>query len=147
MTFSCEPLTKHRHRATHLSIISIFPHTLSFDILYPSISIMCFQTIPVVSQPRSNITHRWQRNPANLRRLYIFYYTSFFLHGSLELSVSCQPNSSPLPRGAGWAAVLFRGGWHPDLSFWRFQHSSRKALCYRLSFSPSFILSETPYHY
>ncbi len=87
---------------------------------------MCFQTIPVVSQPHSNITHRWQRNPANLRRLYIFYYTSFFLHGSLELSVSCQPNSSPLPRGAGWAAVLFRGGWHPDLSLWQFQHHLEK---------------------
>ncbi len=27
---------------------------------------MCFQTIPVFSQPRSNITRRWQRNPANL---------------------------------------------------------------------------------
>ncbi len=28
---------------------------------------MCFKTIPVVSRPRSNITHRRQRNPANLR--------------------------------------------------------------------------------
>ncbi len=28
---------------------------------------MCFQTIPVVSQPRSTITHRWQCNLANLR--------------------------------------------------------------------------------
>ncbi len=28
---------------------------------------MCFETIPVVSRPRSNITHRQQRNPANLR--------------------------------------------------------------------------------
>ncbi len=49
------------------------------------------------------------------------------------------PNSSPLPRGAGWVAVLFHGGWNPTLSFWRFQHSSRKALRYRLSFAPSFI--------
>ncbi len=37
---------------------------------------------------------------------------------------------SPLPREAGWVAVLFHGGWHSNLSFWRFQHSSRKALCY-----------------
>ncbi len=28
---------------------------------------MCFKTIPFVSRPRSNITHRRQRNPANLR--------------------------------------------------------------------------------
>ncbi len=35
--------------------------------LYPSTSIMCFKTIPVVSQPRSNITRRRQHNPANLR--------------------------------------------------------------------------------
>ncbi len=28
---------------------------------------MCLQTIPVVSQPRSNITRRRQHNPANLR--------------------------------------------------------------------------------
>ncbi len=45
------------------------------------------------------------------------------------------------------AAVLFHGGWHSNLSFWRFQHSSRKALCYRLSFTPSFIWSQTPYNY
>ncbi len=32
---------------------------------------MCFKTIPVVSQPRSKITCRWQRNPANLRPIYI----------------------------------------------------------------------------
>ncbi len=53
--------------STHLSIISIFPHTLSFPILYLSTSIMCFQTIPVLSQPRSKNTRRRQRNPANLR--------------------------------------------------------------------------------
>ncbi len=29
-------------------------------------------------------------------------------------------NSSHLPRGAGQAAVLFRGGWHSTLSFWQF---------------------------
>ncbi len=28
---------------------------------------MFFKTIPVVSQPRSNITRRWQHHPANLR--------------------------------------------------------------------------------
>ncbi len=28
---------------------------------------MCFETIPVLSQPRSKNTRRWQRNPANLR--------------------------------------------------------------------------------
>ncbi len=49
------------NQATHLSIISIFPHTLSFPILYPSTSIMCFQTSPVFSQPRSNIKRRRQR--------------------------------------------------------------------------------------
>ncbi len=53
--------------STHLSIISIFPHTLSFPLLYPSTYIMCFQTIPVLSQPRSTVTRRRQRNPANLR--------------------------------------------------------------------------------
>ncbi len=62
-------LPEQRHRATHLSIIYIFPHTLSFAILYPSTSIMCFKTIPVVSRPRSNITCRRQRNPANLRHI------------------------------------------------------------------------------
>ncbi len=50
------------NRAIHLSTISIFPHTR-----FPSTSIMCFQTILVFSQPRSNITRRRQRNPANLR--------------------------------------------------------------------------------
>ncbi len=44
-----------------------FPHTLSFAILCPYTSIMCFKTIPVVSRPRSNITRRRQSNPANLR--------------------------------------------------------------------------------
>ncbi len=48
-------------------------------------------------------------------------------------------NYSPLPRGAGRVAVLFHGGWHSTLSLWRFQHSSRKTLCYRLSFTPSII--------
>ncbi len=53
----------------HLSIIPPphFPHTLSFAIIYPSTSIMCFKPIPVVSRPRSNITCKRQRNPANLR--------------------------------------------------------------------------------
>ncbi len=91
ITFSCVTSTEQRHRATHLSIISIFPHTFSFAILYPSTSIMCFQTIPIFSQQRSNITHRQQQifcKPAPY--LYIFYYTSFFLHGSLKLLVSCQ---------------------------------------------------------
>ncbi len=54
------------HRATYFNINSISHHTLSFAILYPSTSITCFQTIPVFSQPRSNITRRRQRNPANL---------------------------------------------------------------------------------
>ncbi len=51
---------------------------------------MCFQTIPVLSQPRSKNTRRRQRNPANLCPIATFYYTSFFLCGSLELPVSCQ---------------------------------------------------------
>ncbi len=68
-TFSCATLTEQRHRAIHLSIISIFPHTLSFPILFPSTSIMCFQTIPVLSQPHSNNTRRRQHNPANLRTI------------------------------------------------------------------------------
>ncbi len=55
-------LTEQRNRATHLSIIFIFPHTLSFPILFPSTSIMCFQTILFFSQPRSNITRRRQCN-------------------------------------------------------------------------------------
>ncbi len=46
-----------------------FPHTLSFALLYPSTSIMCFKTIPVVSRPRSNITRRRQSNPANLHHI------------------------------------------------------------------------------
>ncbi len=200
---------------------------------------MCFETIPVVSRPRYNITHRWQRNPANLRPIstsstthlsfsmalwncqsavnkadlisafslqstlsilgltetwihpedsatpaalsnnvsfshtprqagrgggtgllisnnwkYSTYsplcnYNSFESHAitviapiKLQIVVIYHPpwpNYSPLPRGAGWVAVLFHGGLHSNLSFWRFQHSSRKALCYRLSFTPSFI--------
>ncbi len=36
------------------------------------------------------------------------------------------PNSSPLPWGAGWAAVLFHGGWNSTLSLWRFQHHLEK---------------------
>ncbi len=35
----------------------------------------------------------------------------------------------------------------PLLVFGKFQHSSRKALCYRLPFTPSLIWSQTPYHY
>ncbi len=49
------------------------------------------------------------------------------------------PNSCHLPRGAGRHAVLFHGGWHSTFSLWRFQHSPRQALCYRLPFTPSFI--------
>ncbi len=49
------------------------------------------------------------------------------------------PNSSHLPRGAGRPAVLFHGGWHSTFSLWRFQHSPRQALCYRLPLTPSFI--------
>ncbi len=49
--------------------MSPFPHTLSFAILCPSTSIMCFKTIPVVSRPRSNITRRRQSNPANLHHI------------------------------------------------------------------------------
>ncbi len=219
--------------STHLSIISIFPHTLSFPILYPSTSIMCFQTIPVLSQPHSTITRRRQRNPANLRpistssttplsfsvglwncqsavnkadfisafslqaTLSILGLTETWIrpedsatpaalshnfsfshtprqvgrgggtgllisnnwkysthsplgnHNSFESHAiavtdcgnlpSPWPNSSHLPRGAGQAAVLFHGGWHSTLSLWRFQHSPRQALCYRLPFTPSFI--------
>ncbi len=66
MTFSCATSTRATTSINTLKIISIFTHTLSFAI-YPSTSIMCFQTIPVVSQPRSNITCRRQRNPVNLR--------------------------------------------------------------------------------
>ncbi len=41
---------------------------------------MCFQTIPVLSQPRSKNTHRRQRNPANLRPINTYSTTplSFF---------------------------------------------------------------------
>ncbi len=39
---------------------------------------MCFQTIPVVSQPRSNITRIWQRNPANLRPISTSSTTHFY---------------------------------------------------------------------
>ncbi len=42
------------NRATHFSIIFIFPHIFCFAFLYPSTSIMCFQTIPFVSQPKSH---------------------------------------------------------------------------------------------
>ncbi len=194
---------------------------------------MCFKTIPLVSRPRSNITHRRQRNPANLRPIssssttplsfsmalwncqsvvnkadlisafslqstlrhlgldwyricpedsatpaalsnnlsfspphvrwsmwgtgllfsnnwkYSTYspqcnYNSFESHvitviapiklpdcGNLP---SSWPNYSPLPRGAGRVAVLFHGGWHSNLSFWRFQHSSKKKMPYATDF-------------
>ncbi len=38
---------------------------------------MCFQTIPFVSQPHSNIACRRQRNPANLRPISTSSTTSF----------------------------------------------------------------------
>ncbi len=66
-TFFLRDFTRATTPATHLGIIFFpFPHTLSFAILYPSTSIMCFKTIPVVSRPRSNITRRRQCNLANL---------------------------------------------------------------------------------
>ncbi len=63
------------------------------------------------------------------------------LHGELFTLVNVynHKDDKEMPRGAGWVAVLFHGGWNSTLSFWRFQHSSRKALCYRLSFALSFI--------
>ncbi len=68
--FFLRDFTRATTPATHLSIIfPPFPHTLSFAILCPSTSIMCFKTIPVVSRPRSNITRRRQSNPANLRHI------------------------------------------------------------------------------
>ncbi len=68
--FFLRDFTRATTPAMHLGIIfSPFPHTLSFAILCPSTSIMCFKTIPVVSRPRSNITRRRQSNPANLRPL------------------------------------------------------------------------------
>ncbi len=245
--FSCCDFNRATTPSTHLSIISIFPHTLSFPILYPSTSNMCFQTIPVLSQPRSKNTHRQQRNPANLRPIATSsttplsfsvglwncqsavnkadFISAFSLQSTLSILgltetwirpedsatpgcslsqflflshpkaswpgwghwsahfkqleilnplsprqsqliwISCDycngsyktpdsnnlpspwPNSSHLPRGAGRPAVLFHGGWHSTLSLWRFQHSPRQALCYRLPFTPSFIWSQTPYHY
>ncbi len=74
--------------ATHLCIIFFpFPHTLSFAILYPSTSIMCFKTIPVVSRPRSNIIRRRQRIPANLRPI----STSSTTHLSFSMALwNCQ---------------------------------------------------------
>ncbi len=213
-------------------------HTL-LSYLYPSTSIMCFQTIPVLSQPRSKKTRRRQRNPANLHpiatssttplsfsvglwncqsavnktdvisafslqsTLSILGLTETWIrpedsatpaalshnfsfshtprqvgrgggtgllisnnwkcsthsplgnHNSFEshaITVTAPiktpdssnlpspwPNSSHLPRGAGRPAVLFHGGWHSTLSLWRFQHSPRQALCYRLPFTPSLI--------
>ncbi len=207
---------------------------------------MCFETIPVLSQPRSKNTRRRQRNPANLRPIATSsttplsfsvglwncqsavnkadFISAFSLQSTLSILgltetwirpedsypgcslsqllflshpkaswpgwghwsahfkqleilnplypgqsqliwISCDycngshktpdssnlsspwPNSSHLPRGAGRPAVLFHGGWHSTFSLWRFQHSPRQALCYRLPFTPSFIWSQTPYHY
>ncbi len=207
---------------------------------------MCFQTIPVLSQPRSKNTRRRQRNPANLRPISTSttplsfsvglwncqsavnkadFISAFSLQSTLSIlgltetwirpedsatpaalshnfsfshtprqvgrgggtgllisnnwkysthsplgnhnsfeshvitvtaPIKLQivviyrppwPNSSHLTRGAGRPAVLFHGGWHSTLSLWRFQHSPRQALCYRLPFTPSFIWSQTPYHY
>ncbi len=73
--------------AMHLSII--------FYSLHISILIMCFKIITVVSQPRSNITLRRQRNPANLRPISTTSTgaaepLSLLLSGFVELSVSCQ---------------------------------------------------------
>ncbi len=197
---------------------------------------MCFQTIPVLSQPRSKNTRRWQRNPANLRPIATSsttplsfsvglwncqsavnkadFISAFSLQSTLSIlgltetwirpedsatpaalsqnfSFSHTPRQvgrgggtgllisnkysthSPLGNhnsfeshaitvtapiklqivviyrppgqilatflGAGRPAVLFHGGWHSTLSLWRFQHSPRQALCYRLPFTPSFI--------
>ncbi len=72
--------------ATHLSIIFLFTHS-PFLPSFPPPRIMCFQTIPVVSQPRSNITCRRQRNPANLRPI----STSSTAHPSFsEVLLNCQ---------------------------------------------------------
>ncbi len=48
---------------------------------------MCFQTIPVFSQPRSNITRRRQRNPANLRPISTASTTSLSFSVGLKI---CQ---------------------------------------------------------
>ncbi len=74
---------------TEVSFLSSL-HTLSFSVLFLSTPIICFQTIPVLSQPRSNITCRHQRNPVNLRPISSTAPLSFFLCWSVELSVSCQ---------------------------------------------------------
>ncbi len=71
-------------------------------------------------------------------QLQLIWISCDYCHGSYKTPdcgnlPSPWPNSSPLPRGAGWVAVLFHGGWNSTLSFWWFQHSSRKALCYRLT--------------
>ncbi len=195
---------------------------------------MCFKTIPVVSRPRSNITRRRQRNPANLRPISTSsttplsfsmalwncqsavnkadFISAFSLQSTLSIlgltETWIRPEDSATPaalsnnfsfshtprqvgRGGGtgllisnnWKysthsplcnynsfeshaitvmapiklqiVVIYRPpgqilapfleeldgllssfmGWNSTLSFWRFQHSSRKALCYRLSFA------------
>ncbi len=65
--FFLREFTRATKPATHLSIIFLFPSHTHLSLLFLSTLIMCFQTIPVVSQPRSNITRRRQRDPANLR--------------------------------------------------------------------------------
>ncbi len=130
------------NRATHLSIISIFPHTLSFAILYHvftnhsgCLSTTLGGTGLLISNNWKYSTHSPLRNHNSFESHAITVIASI----KLLIVVIYRPNSSPLPRGAGRVAVLFHGGWHSTLSLWRFQHSSRQALCYRLSFTPSFI--------
>ncbi len=91
-------------------------------------------------------------NPLSPRQSQLIWISCDYDNGSYKTPDSSNlpspcPNSSHLPRGAGRPAVLFHGGWHSTLSLWRFQHSPRQALCYRLPFTPSFIWSQTPYHY
>ncbi len=91
-------------------------------------------------------------NPLSPRQSQLIWISCDYCNSSYKTPDSSNlpspwPNSSHLPRGAGRTAVLFHGGWHSTLSLWRFQHSPRQALCYRLPFTPSFIWSQTPYHY
>ncbi len=61
---------------------------------------MCFQIILVFSQPRSNITRRWQRNPANLR--------PFSTSSSTPLSLSmCFWNCQSDVNKAGTPLLVF----------------------------------------
>ncbi len=95
----------------------------SLPILLFHTSIMCFQYIPVVSQKRSYIKHRRQRNLAHLRSI----YTSSSLPFSFSMGLwNCQStvNKADLIPAIASQTALWTTGPDWDLDSWIWQRLS-----------------------